>query len=327
MALLVAGCGLPLSLAWAQGQDSTPGERYVRIVAELLPGTWDNANQHYFDSRRALPGEERHRRTRVVIEPVVAPQPGSRLFLWRAEHGVDAGEPVRDARVLRLAADGPTDAVAFTIAALPKDGLVDGKDLSERALQALEHADACTWTLRRDAGGFRGEPAPDRCTDPDLAGRWMSLSPRDLFLAAPGLVPADGPDARQAPYWLERARVFHCYADVPGVGGGRDEPFDRYDDMEIHDKGGMQWFTTRDADAREVGISLQAVTWHVLNEDNGNFNRNSLVIYVVEKLDDGSVKEHGYAFTDPEAERIGINLKWMLVNCSLVPRDEARPEL
>ena len=76
------------------------------------------------------------------------------------------------------------------------------------------------------------------------------------------------------------------------------------------------------------GIMLQAVTWQILNEkDSGNFNRNSLVIYTMEKLPDGSTREHGYAFTEPGAERLGVNLKWMLVNCSVVARDQARPEL
>ncbi len=325
--LLGAGAGLPFQAAWAQGQDSTPGERYLRIVAELLPGTWDNANQHYFDKRRGLPGAARHRRTQVVVTPLQAPQLGAQVFLWTSEHRGDAGAPERERRVVWLSADGPAEAVTLTMTALPQGQEQPGEALSDALQETLKGQDACTWYLRRDAGGFRGEPARDRCAVSDLADRWLSLSAQDLFLGTPGLVPTDGPDARQSPYWLERARIFHCYADVPGVGGGRDEPFDRYDGIQLHDKGGMNWFTTRDAEAREVGLSLQAVTWHVLNEDNSNFNRNSLVIYVVEKLADGSVKEHGYAFTDPKAERIGVNLKWMLVNCSLVPRDQARPEL
>ncbi|MEE4174776.1 MAG: hypothetical protein V2I57_11035 [Xanthomonadales bacterium] len=311
--------------ALAQGQDSTPGERYLRIVAELLPGTWDNANQHYFDKRRDLPGEARHRRTQVEIEPLVAPHLGAHVFVWRAAHRIGSEAPVRDERLLLLRADGPPEVVSLTLVRVP-DSPGD-RSFAAWSLRDLEATGSCTWYLRRDAGGFRGEPAPDRCAGSDLANRWLSLSPQDLFLAVPGLVPAEGPDARQSAYWLERARDFHCYADVPGVGGGRDEPFDRYDGIELHDKGGMHWFRTRDADSRQIGLSLQAVTWHVLNENNGNFNRNSLVIYVVEKLADGSVKEHGYAFTDPKAERIGVNLKWMLVNCSLVPRDRARPEL
>ena len=332
MTLLSLGLNgvLPAGPALAQGQDSTPGERYLRIVAELLPGTWDNVNQHYFDKRRDLPGEQRHRRTRVVIEPLEAPGLGTHVFHWRAEHHVEAEAPVRDERILLLGADGPPEVVTLTLTPVPGDGA--NRAFADLAPRDLKGTNACTWYLQRDAGGFRGEPARDRCAglEPGNTGqgdRWLSLSPQDFFLAAPGLVPAGGPDARRSAYWLERARIFHCYADVPGVGGGRDETFERYDGIELHDKGGMHWFTTRDADAREVGLSLQAVTWHVLNENNGNFNRNSLVIYVVEKLADGSVKEHGYAFTEPSAERIGVNLKWMLVNCSLVPRHEARPEL
>ena len=325
--LMVSVGGLTTSPAWAQGQDSTPGERYLRIAAELLPGTWDNANQHYFDKRRGLPGEARHRRTQVVIEPVQAPALGEYVFLWRAEHRIDSETPVRDVRVLKLSADGPADAITVSLTALPADSADTAESLAALNPNDLDGAPSCAWYLTRDAGGFRGDTAPERGDGSRRAGHWISLSPDDLFLAAPELVPGEGPDARQSPYWLERARVFHCYADVPGVGGGRDEPFDRYDGIELHDKGGMHWFTTRDAEAREVGLSLQAVTWHVLNEDNGNFNRNSLVIYVVEKLPDGSVKEHGYAFTDPKADRIGVNLKWMLVNCSMIRRDEARPEL
>ena len=65
----------------------------------------------------------------------------------------------------------------------------------------------------------------------------------------------------------------------------------------------------------------------MLNEDNGNFNRDSLVVYIMERLADGTVKEHGYGFTEPDAERIGVNLKWMLVNCALVPPAAARPTM
>jgi hypothetical protein len=94
----------------------------------------------------------------------------------------------------------------------------------------------------------------------------------------------------------------------------------------------VHWFRStaypeRGLAARDIGLTLRAVTWHVLNEANGNFNRDSLVLSVMERLPDGSVKEHGYAFTDPDAERIAINLKWMLGNCAITPRDQARPEM
>ena len=49
---------LPLA-AYAQGQDSTPAERNLLIMAEMLPGVYDNANQAYFDQRRGLPDDDR----------------------------------------------------------------------------------------------------------------------------------------------------------------------------------------------------------------------------------------------------------------------------
>jgi hypothetical protein len=51
------------------------------------------------------------------------------------------------------------------------------------------------------------------------------------------------------------------------------------------------------------------------------------VLSVLERLSDGTVKEHGYAFTDPDADRIALNMKWILVNCAITPRNEARPEM
>ena len=45
---------------FAQGMDSTPAERQLRILAEMLPGHYSNANQAYFDLRRKLPEAARH---------------------------------------------------------------------------------------------------------------------------------------------------------------------------------------------------------------------------------------------------------------------------
>jgi len=114
---------------------------------------------------------------------------------------------------------------------------------------------------------------------------------------------------------LHRARQFSCYADVPGVGGGRDEPYTRYDNLSLHDQGDETWFV--DKEGRNLGLRLFTVDWPINNYD-GYFTRDSLVIYVIEKMEDGSTKEHGYAFTLPEANRIGINLKWLLASCFMI---------
>jgi hypothetical protein len=268
---------LAAGTAGAQGFDSTPAERHLRILAELLPGHYSSANQAYFDGRRNLPAAERHQPREVYIRRKVSAGVGT-AFSWE-ENGrltplvlsTDPADPVG----VRAELGGDRPAV---------------------------------FRLLRTAGGYAGA-APD--------GRRLLIAPRELWIDS----------GNGDPDWLTRSRDFHCYADIPGVGGGRNIPFDRYDGITIHDQGGEHWFTSRDAERRQLGISLLAVNWQVLNEPGEVFNRNSLVLYVKERLADGTVKEHGYAFTEPDADRIGINLKWMLVNCAMIERRLARPEL
>ena len=157
----------------------------------------------------------------------------------------------------------------------------------------------CDYAFLREAAQFRASPL--NCSD-DLPGE-IVLSDRQLWISLNGDAGSD--------YQLHRVRRFECYADIPGVGGGRDEPYDRYEGFHIHDQGGAAWFTSKEG--RELGISLFLVDWPINNYE-GIFTRDSFVIYVSERVD-GERKELGYAFTVPEADRIGINLKWMLASC------------
>ncbi|MEJ2534854.1 MAG: CpcT/CpeT family chromophore lyase [Gammaproteobacteria bacterium] len=322
----------------AQGQDSTPAERYRMILSELLPGHWDNANQAYFDRRRGLPDDQRHARVHLTIRRIEAPGLGPHAFLWLERRPATDVEGLADfpPRLFTLDADGPDDAVVMRhYRGLESTDAAYLADLEPAKLDA--GTPGCEYLFRRRAGSFRGEQDGARCRfeweGQEIANQGViEVSEEDLLVHGAGfhvdLLRAElHPGNRIEPTWYERARDFVCYADLPGVGGGRDDPFERYGPFTVHDKGGSHWFHTREETPRHLGIALQSVTWQVLNEDNGRFNRDSLVVYVSERLPDGSSKEHGYAFTEPEAERIGVNLKWMLVNCSVTPPEEARPEL
>lgn len=328
----------------AQGQDSTPGKRYLRIMAELLPGVWDNANQAYFDRRRGLPAAERRNRQQLRIARIEAPALGRWVFSWDQGRITEEGAFERSAP-LRFAtlADGPTpDTVTldFLHFRAPQAGTVAPSDLQAARLGPGDFEPprrGCAYRFRRDAGGFRAERTNQGC-NAESGGQArvfrpsIALAEDELFISGPGIRPDPlsgslTETANPSVYRFERARPFHCHADMPGVGGGRDVPFERYDDITLHDKGGSHWFTTRENPPRRIGFSLTAVTWDVLNEDNGSFNRDSLVLYVSEALDGGERRQHGYAFTAPDAERIGVNLQWILVNCAMVPSSEARPAL
>ena len=268
----------------AQGMDSTPAERQLRVLAEMLPGHYSNANQVYFDGRRQLPQNQRHALRTVVVEPMAAYEGSGKAFLWR--------EASAEWRLLLTTTAADPLGVSAEFAVL-KDG--SWREEPARRLRIL-----------RTAESFTGSGAERRS---------LQVSARELWLDS-----GDGD-----PDWLERSRTFHCYVDIPGVGGGATIPFRRYDGLELHDQGGEHWLDG--PDGRRLGIRLLRVNWHVLNERNGAFNRNSLVLYVSERLNDGATIEHGYAFTAPDADRVGVNLKWLLVNCAVTPRELARPAM
>jgi hypothetical protein len=319
----------------AQGQDSTPGQRNLLVMAELLPGRYDNSNQHYFDIRRQLPEQDRHRRVHTVIQRVTAPAFGEYVFLWSDETQTPKGLQ-RSSRVVTLAAGPGADEVTMKRYYRMTPAPITEAELGTLKPADLVRADGCDYYFKRRADHFRGRQVEKACQF-DWQGQKvygyneMSLSPTSLwtedlkYRVATG-ERITGPGSAE-PYWQERARTFHCYVDVPGVGGGRDVPYRRYDDLEIHDKGGTVTFRTDEPAAREVSLRLESVTWHVLNEANGNFNRDSLVLHAHERMPDGTMRNGSYAFTDPTATRIGINLGWMLANCALVSRKDARPEM
>lgn len=86
--------------------------------------------------------------------------------------------------------------------------------------------------------------------------------------------------------------------------------------------GGEQWFT--DKQGKEIGVSLFRVMWTFNNYD-GAFARPSLVAYVKTKEQNDKVKEIGYAWTEPTAQRIGVNLKWMLLHCYMLFNADVTP--
>jgi hypothetical protein len=242
----------------------------------MLPGFYSNANQAYFDGRRKVDN----------------PQPRHNLLIETADNGFDVTLSAPDGTVMSnqrwsLAEDDQREAVRMDISD------ADGTPL-------------CPVWWARDAAQFSAEGDAE-CTEGIDSPASLALGEQQFWWIRRG--------ESESAVKLHRARQFNCYADIPGVGGGRDIPYIRYDNLSLHDQGAETWFV--DKDGRNLGLRLFNVDWPINNYD-GYFTRDSLVIYVIEKLDDGSTKEHGYAFTLPEANRIGINLKWLLASCFMV---------
>ena len=271
---------------FAQGQDSQPEDRDLLVIATMLPGGFDNANQNYFDKR----GNNDIQHRRIHAEVVASDE--ENVFIASAYWDNDPEAALGKLR-LTLTANNDVGAVEMRVSRI-------GDSDSE----------ACSLYWRREAAQFRATPA-SQCDSPIISE--MVLGQKQVWV--------DLANVENGDFAMHRIRNFECYADIPGVGGGRDEPYERYEGFKIHDQGGAVWFDAKDG--RRLGISLFLADWPINNYE-GIFTRDSFVIYASEEID-GVRKEHGYAFTVPEADRIGINLKWMLASCFMKSNKYATP--
>ncbi len=299
-------------VAFAQGQDGTPSERNIMIVDRMLPGYYDNANQAYFDRRLKKVDGAVHRRMGLTIERVEAENFSDRSFVAIFE-GEDEADIAPTRALLALEVDNKAEAVrmkTYLLGPLPKKRL--------RKKDAV-YTEGCDILWREEAGQFRGVlETPGVCsvdgdTPPHILISEYLLSEDALWLSVW--------QGNQSHFVLERARNFSCYVDVPGVGGGRDIPFKRYQIEKTHDKGGKSWITLDDGS--ELSVTLQNIHWPMNNEKDV-FTRHSFVLYIGTRKDD-EIKEVSYTWTEPNAQRIGINLKWMLANCYMLSNREVTP--
>ena len=276
------------SLAMAQGQDSSTWARDQQVIAAMLTGVYSNANQAYFDKRGKITNPHARRNISITSDKSV------NHFLVKTVASNDEQKEIT--QEWQLFADNSRGMVGMRV-------VLD----SDKA--------ACPLFWKREAAQFRAT-ITEGCSQSENGPVSLTLSKQQLWWETTAKTANN--------FKFHRARSFTCYADIPGVGGGRDESYRRYDGLSLHDQGDEAWFNT--VDNRALGVRLFLVDWPI-NNYIGYFTRDSLVIYIMEKMSTGTIKEHGYAFTVPEANRVGINLKWMLASCFMVSGQEATPSM
>ena len=292
----------------AQGQDSTSFERDELIVSEFLPGFYSNYNQVYFNNRSKVPNKERHERREIEIKEIktnVFSVSDTFINANIFEKPITDDDKVASHSIIMVAANNVEKAVQLDIYKSDESYSVDG----------LNRNPDCTVMMIRGAEEFYAREYMGNC---DELTNVSTLSKKHLFVR----MNESSGITTNIPYKLNEARTFECYVDIPGVSGGRDIPYKRYEPFFIHDQGGTFEIITN-YEKRNLVFRLVKVDWE-LNNHIGVFTRDGLVLYAEERTADG-YKINGYTFTEPDITRVGINFKWMLVSCFMESNKYATP--
>ena len=274
-------------------------EKDLRVLLDMLTGRFDNQEQVYFQGQPGGAGPAVPR-THVILRQVEAPALAGRALLERrftdddpakaTVPGVHAFTVDAAAGAIRQTLHGFADAAQAERAAASPESL---KGLTSEAFRSTP---ACDILWRPQGAQFVGAVAePDVCPAARAGG---------TTVAGPGLLWLPGPDA--TPLKLRKARAFTCWMAIRTGEGPRDWQMLR--NLVLHDQGGMAWGRTDGDKAIRLGFKMRNVVWPSGPQED------SLVLYVHEPDNPRAIS---YAWADPAAVRVGINLRNVQGSCKL----------
>ncbi|MFZ4120870.1 MAG: chromophore lyase CpcT/CpeT [Caulobacterales bacterium] len=339
-ALRLAGAAFFVSLSFlaiAQSQETRGSARGVleRDFAQYLAwfeGRFDNDRQVFFEPDIGVPESDRHERIHSIFRPVALPAFGDHVFYVEQYLDADPARVYRQ-RLYVMSIDESRNAIRLAIHIPKNPDAIRGAYLNPDLLAQLTPADMTTYPgcdvfWRRQETMFVGGMAHDACRITSTrSGRTLIVSD-DLILSADGISIHDRAVDEQGayvygnragvPHQLRRARPFECWTAVlrgavHGDSGQGAEPNDWNfrRGLWLHDQGGTADIVTDENPSRRFTVKLRRVEWPY------GTNRPSLTLYVHEQ---GNPRALSYTWGEYDAERLGLNLRWLQVSCTHAPQ-------
>ena len=321
--------------AWAAPQAPTEPpppaavqEKDFRTFLSWFEGAFDSGEQVAFAEELGIPKDAVPERIHSIFKRVDLPGFGEHVFYVEQYLDGDPSKIYRQ-RLYSFSLDPAEQAIKLVIH-IPNDtkALVGAhRDPSKLAVLVPETTrtmPGCDVFWQRRGDAFLGYMKPGACTfQSQRSGKTIVVSD-DLYLDDDEIwifdraVDTEGNhvygNKAGIPNKLKKVHYFSCWLAVKREGAGDDEEgawsFDR--NIAVHDGGEIVWTKTDKRESR-VGLKIRNVVWP------SGPNKDSLVLYVHDEAAAKPERAASYAWGDPDAGKLGINLRWMQASCSLQP--------
>lgn len=320
-AIVLVACCLLTHGATAEERRYSLLEREIEYLMEIWPGDYDNREQVQFDTidGKTTLADGAHPRIHTQISRADLPDLGE-YVLYVSEYRDNDPDNVVLRGLYELIADDEEKAVRVRQHAIrdssewpaPND---DAIALTQLASEDIVTVEGCDLLLHRDVDALVGGTMSQNCKPgTEDANRYAD---RQVRITETGYwihdrAAANAPDKDESLtgtgdrgwHQLERARWFQCMLDFPREDGGR--PVNTVEYVRIHDQGGA--FPFRYRDGRDMVLTLR-------NNWSYGMQRETLVVVVQEGDESGPTLVYGW--TEPGADRIGVNPGWIRLQCDL----------
>ena len=291
----------------------------LRLMMQWFEGRFDNFQQTWEEkeSRTEFPHEQIH----SIFARVNLPQFGENVFY--VQQYLD-GEPkkIYRQRLYVFTPNKKEKAVQLTIYTFDDekkyvDANLDNAKLSGLTKQNLATTSGCEVYWRRDGDKFLGTMKPNACQVVSKRSGKTLIITDDLFLMKDEIWINDQAKDEQGNYVfgnksgihhkLKRVRMFEGWTAVLKSGStemtGADAPAEDWTgqrDLTIHDQGGSVKINDR------FSAQLAQLAY-----------RNGTKVMTLKIIENSTGKAVAYTWTNPDATRIGINLRWIQAGFTL----------
>ena len=291
----------------------------LNYAMQLWQGDFDNREQLQFDADvgkkdMATGG---HLRVHSAIRKVELPKFGKNV-LYVEEYKNNDPTSIFRQRIYVLTADKEEKAIRVTMHFMKDRKKWLGAHENAAILKDITPNDTsvlagCEVFVRRDVDALQGSMKTKACVFGEEGKKGYSdyqvrLEKNNYWFRDRIIdFKTDQPREQVADFsWhvLERARMFACMVDFPKTPGKPMMYTDKY--IVMHDQGGTYFFDH--PDGRKMVLTLR-------NNWSYGMYRETLVTVVQEGDEKGPTLAYGWS--EPGADRIGINPSWMRVQCDL----------
>lgn len=303
-------------------------DRDLALLLQWLEGRFDNELQTFWQDDLGVPPSERHGRVHSLFRAIEAPQFGAHVLYEEQYSDGDPAKVLRQ-RVYAFSADEAAGAIRLRIHTpkAPEKLLGAARDPARIARLKLSdtiYNPGCDVLWTRRINQFVGAVEDGACRAKSesygeiVVDEDHTLTESELWISERATTPAGAPvfgHPNGVPQKLRKVRPFECWTAVLR-GARHGDSGEGLNDWQfarggwLHDQGGVLAIVTDEAEPRTVRLRLRRVEWPT------GTNRPSLTLYVMEGDSERAVS---YAWAEYDAERIGINLRWLQASCTHEP--------
>lgn len=322
-------CALLLGLGTAAAAESSTPAQLDADLDQMLAwftGRFDSFAQAREDEENEV--EEPHGRIHSIFAPVDLPAIGEHVFYVEQYSDGDPTKIYRQ-RLYRFEINAEHGDVELVIFALPDPAAAvgahqDPAKLAGLTIDNLKAYPGCEvhWTRHgRDTADDRFEgivPKGACVVTSSRSGRTLIIMD-DLRLDAEGIWIQDravDPDGEWVyghrggiPHKLKRVHWYDCWAAAP-KGEGPDAEWDLWRPIALHNQGGRYAMTPSAGGEARYTAELFQATYQ---------GERSVEVLELAIREAGKVRSIAYAWADPSSPRVGINLRYLQIGCTLDP--------